>query len=86
MRELRNYVERCLVFRQPLPLEGAATATAPASFGEARHRAIDNFERHYLEQLLAAHAGKIAAAAQAAVVGRAHLYRLLHKHGLGPGS
>ncbi len=88
VRELRNYVERCLVFRQPLPLEGATTATAPASFGEARHRAIDNFERHYLEQLLAAHAGKIAAAAQAAGVGRAHLYRLLHKHkhGLGPSS
>jgi DNA-binding NtrC family response regulator len=85
VRELRNYLERCLVFQQPQPLEGTSETPAAATFAEGRQRAIDEFERRYLEQLLAAHAGKVAAAAQAAGVGRAHLYRLLHKHGLGPG-
>jgi DNA-binding NtrC family response regulator len=85
VRELRNYLERCLVFQQPQPLEGKSETPAAATFAEGRQRAIDEFERRYLEQLLAAHAGKVAAAAQAAGVGRAHLYRLLHKHGLGPG-
>jgi transcriptional regulator of acetoin/glycerol metabolism len=33
---------------------------------------------------MAAHEGKVAAAAQQMGIGRAHLYRLLHKHGLGP--
>jgi two-component system response regulator GlrR len=84
VRELRNFIERCLVFQQPLPLEADADAHVPASFAEARQRAINGFERSYLAQLLASHGGRVAAAAQAAGVGRAHLYRLLHKHGLVP--
>ena len=85
VRELRNYLERCLVFQQPLPLESGEPQPPPATFGEARQRAIDGFERGYLAQLLADHGGKVAAAAQKAGIGRAHLYRLLHKHRLGPG-
>jgi DNA-binding NtrC family response regulator len=85
VRELRNFLERCVVFQQPLPLEGKEAPPASSTFAEARQRAVDDFERRYLGQLLAAHGGKVAAAAQAAGVGRAHLYRLLHKHGLGPG-
>ena len=81
VRELRNYLERCLVFQQPVPLEGAASMAAP-SFSQARQQSIDAFERQYLSQLIAAHGGKVAEAAQEAGVGRAHLYRLLHKHGL----
>jgi two-component system response regulator GlrR len=87
VRELRNYLERCLVFQEALPLEGeesAAAQTTPRSFSLARQRAIDAFERQYLTQLIAAHGGKVAAAAREAGVGRAHLYRLLHKHGLSP--
>ncbi|HZR09821.1 MAG TPA: sigma 54-interacting transcriptional regulator [Myxococcales bacterium] len=87
VRELRNFIERCAVFQQPMPLEEPATA-APATFPEARHRALDEFERRFLEQLMLRHDGKVAAAAQQAGIGRAHLYRLLHKHGLAakPGS
>jgi DNA-binding NtrC family response regulator len=85
VRELRNFLERCVVFQQPLPLEGKEAPPASSTFAEARQRAVDDFERRYLVQLLAVHGGKVAAAAQVAGVGRAHLYRLLHKHGLGPG-
>jgi len=61
------------------------TAAKPAdSFAEARQQAIDTFERDYLETLLATNEGKVAAAAQSAAMGRAYLYRLLHKHGLLP--
>jgi len=55
---------------------------AAPSFSQARQQSIDAFERQYLSQLIAAHGGKVAEAAQEAGVGRAHLYRLLHKHGL----
>ena len=81
VRELRNFIERCVVFQEPLPLDQKA-AEPPKSFGEARQRAIDAFERAYVTELLAAHEGKVAAAAQKAGIGRAHFYRLLHKHGL----
>jgi two-component system, NtrC family, response regulator GlrR len=83
VRELRNYLERCLVFEQQMPI-GDGDAPEPASFSQARQRAIDAFERQYLLQLIAAHGGKVTQAAQEAGVGRAHLYRLLHKHGLTP--
>jgi two-component system, NtrC family, response regulator GlrR len=83
VRELRNYLERCLIFQQPMPLEGEERPAA-ASFSQSRQRAIDSFERQYLLQLVEAHGGKVAEAAHEAGVGRAHLYRLLHKHGLTP--
>jgi DNA-binding NtrC family response regulator len=83
VRELRNFLERCVVFQERLPLdEPHRDAAAPRTYSEARQQAIDAFERGYLEKLMSHHGGKVAAAAQAAGVGRAHLYRLLHKHGL----
>jgi len=81
VRELRNFIERCVVFQLPLPVEEPA-APAPASFAEARQRAIDEFERRFLEELMLRHDGKVSAAAQQAGIGRAYLYRLLHKHGV----
>jgi transcriptional regulator with PAS, ATPase and Fis domain len=92
VRELRNYLERCLVFQQPLPLEehgGAAEPLTEAAEGglynEARRRALDAFERRYLAGLLARHQGKVAAAAKEAGIDRVSLYRLLRRHGLNPG-
>jgi two-component system response regulator GlrR len=86
VRELRNHLERCLVFEQSMPVEGEGDgAPVPRSFSRARQQAIDEFERQYLVALIAAHEGKVAAAAHEAGVGRAHLYRLLRKHGLLPG-
>ncbi|HMG57514.1 MAG TPA: sigma 54-interacting transcriptional regulator [Kofleriaceae bacterium] len=90
VRELRNYLDRCLAL-------GVELAAPPATDGEpgpaaevdasrplraAREEATRRFERTYLEDLLRRHGDNLAAAARAASVDRAHLYRLLWKHGL----
>jgi DNA-binding NtrC family response regulator len=87
VRELRNFLQRCLVFRQALPVSevGPGIAAQPIdmwNYADARKRALDDFERHYLEALLARHDGRVVLAAQEAGVARAHIYKLLKKHGL----
>ena len=89
MRELRNYLERCLVLQAPAPMvEGLASAHAVVDarqpYAEARRRALDAFERQYVEALLALHNGKVAGAARAAGMARVYLYRLMRRHGLEP--
>ncbi|AUX23391.1 ATPase AAA [Sorangium cellulosum] len=90
VRELRNYVEQSLVFRAPPPVGERAPESAPAPvdvslpYAEARDRVLADFERRYFEALLAAHGGKVSRAAAAAGLDRRYLYRLLHRHGLGP--
>jgi transcriptional regulator with GAF, ATPase, and Fis domain len=49
---------------------------------EARDRHVAWFERRYLEALLARHGHNVSAAARAAGMGRAQLYRLLWRAGL----
>jgi DNA-binding NtrC family response regulator len=83
VRELRNFIERCLVFRQPLPVN-ASGELRPVSFADGRQRALDDYERRFLQELLSLYGGKVTQAAQAAGIGRAYLYRLMHKHGLTP--
>jgi DNA-binding NtrC family response regulator len=85
VRELRNYLERSLVLDQPAAVDPPAEGAATLELAEARRRALAAFERRYLEDLLAQHGGKVAAAARAAGVARVYLYRLLAKHGLRPG-
>jgi transcriptional regulator with GAF, ATPase, and Fis domain len=96
VRELRNFVERALTFgaaealamsAAPASGEGGARADDVADrahlpYREARERALDDFERGYVAQLLARHNYEVAAAAQAAGVNRAYLYRLARKHRL----
>jgi transcriptional regulator with GAF, ATPase, and Fis domain len=84
VRELRNFIERCVVFQRPLPVDDQPPPASPPSYPEARRRALEEFERRFLEELMSRNEGKVAAAAQQAGIGRAHLYRLLHKHGLAP--
>ena len=93
VRELRNFLERCVVFQRPLSIDAAgnesqpaSAQSGPASFAEARQQALDAFERGYLKSLLERNEGKVAAAAQEGGIGRTHLYRLLHRHGLLPES
>jgi DNA-binding NtrC family response regulator len=97
VRELRNYLERCLVFQDALPLDAdpgsdlGLPASMPVRAGDdamlavpltvARDRAAMDFERQYLEALLARHDRMIDAAA-AAGIGRVYLYKLMAKHGL----
>ncbi|HKA88389.1 MAG TPA: sigma 54-interacting transcriptional regulator [Haliangiales bacterium] len=89
IRELRNYLERCLILDAAPPVgEGSGPGDAEPddtlTFPEARRRALDAFERRYLEALLRRHDGKVAAAARAAGIARVYFYRLLAKHGIKP--
>ena len=74
VRELRNYVERGLA------LSGTASAPvgAPVSYKEAKER----WERAYVEELMRAADGNVAAAAREARLDRAAFYRLLWRHGM----
>ena len=86
-RELRNYLERCLVFddAEPAPAAAPVPESAIASFAEARKHAQAAFERTYLETLLQHTQGKVALAAKIADVNRVSLYRMLRRYGLKPG-
>jgi DNA-binding NtrC family response regulator len=92
VRELRNYVERTIVLREPLP---AAKRPAGASgdvdlgapFKLAKDAVVNAFERSYLSALLEAAGGNVSKAARNGGMDRMYLHRLIQKHGLraGPG-
>ncbi len=93
IRELRNYIERCLATRaQPspqeseLPSSSSAPETAPIDVTQplktAREAWVGEFERRYLAEILRLHDDNITVAARAAGVDRIHFYRLLWKHNL----
>ena len=82
VRELRNHLERCLVMRAPSAPAEASRAEG-WTYAERRRLALDQFERHYLEAILARHGGRVADAAGEAGVDRAYLYRLMRRHGNG---
>jgi len=78
VRELRNYLERALVFGPPEPSDAAAT---DPGFNASKRRAIEAFEREYLAELIAGHDENVTAAAKTAGINRVTLHRLLRKHG-----
>ena len=92
IRELRNYLERCVALRDFAPPRSAgAVPPVPARrarsnigqpLREAREAWVSAFERRYLEELLRQHENRVSAAARAAGVDRIYFYRLLWKHGL----
>ncbi len=89
IRELRNYLERCLVFDDGDPPDGdqGRQTDAPVidpglAFADARTRALRHFERRYVVALLERHQGRVAQAAAAAGIDRTYFYRLLRRHGL----
>jgi len=89
VRELRNFLDRCLALGVDLAAPPAAESSNTAAIVDAsqplraaREEATRRFERAYLEDLLRRHGDNLAAAARAAGVDRAYLYRLLWKHGL----
>jgi two-component system response regulator AtoC len=51
-------------------------------FQDLKHEVIDRFERDYLQALLTAHTGNLAAAARQAGMDRKNLWALAKKHGL----
>jgi DNA-binding NtrC family response regulator len=86
VRELRNVLERWVVFgaSERVP-DGAAAPSAKIDpsvpWLEARRRAVQEFERSYVEALLQAHEGNVSRAARAAGIDRVYLHRLLRRHG-----
>jgi DNA-binding NtrC family response regulator len=90
IRELRNYLERCVALRDFAAPKAADTISAsPESavnvgqpLREAREGWVSTFEKRYLEELLRVHENRVSSAARAAGVDRIYFYRLLWKHGL----
>jgi DNA-binding NtrC family response regulator len=79
--ELRNVVERSA-------LEGWSPppGIAGLSYGDAKERAIHEWERHWIAALLAEHDGNLSRAARAAHMGRSNLRQLCQRYGLRPKS
>jgi DNA-binding NtrC family response regulator len=96
VRELRNFVERALTFGTdealdllPPPSVPEHVARGPlprVSYDEpfkvVRDRWVVHLEREYLRGVLARTGGNVSAAAEAAGLDRAYVYRLIRKHGL----
>jgi two-component system response regulator GlrR len=91
VREMRNYLERCLVFDGAAPLTDEGGWLPPSDgpqvdvsvpFSEARRQALDDFERRYLSTLLELHGDNMSQAAAKAGMDRVYLYRLIRRHGL----
>jgi two-component system, NtrC family, response regulator GlrR len=86
-RELRNYIERCVVMQESSPWDDVDdlpldNTLGIAPFTDAKRQTQNDFEKNYLNQLMQLFDGKVAQAAKAAGVDRVYLYRLLRKHGM----
>jgi len=97
VRELQNLMERIVSLAVPgqeitaadLPdkLSSLGTPASPAvdidqPFHEAKEKAIEAFERAYLEALLTRHGGNISEAARHAGIDRKTIHRMLKKYDL----
>lgn len=89
VRELKHVIERAVILAEgpviqahDIELAGQAES-APAAgepFQRAKARAIERFERNYIEQLLSDHQGNISRAARAASKNRRAFWQLIRKH------
>ncbi|MFO0672870.1 MAG: sigma 54-interacting transcriptional regulator [Polyangiaceae bacterium] len=95
VRELRNFVERAMTFGTDEALELLAPPSgalgtprdlppvdAAEPFKVIRDRWVAHLEREYLRAVLSQTGGNVSAAAEAAGLDRAYVYRLIRKHGL----
>jgi len=97
IRELENLMERAYILESSpqlssdgFPAElfdsGSPAAVLPVnvnlSLAEARRRAVENFERHYLRELFARNKGRVNSAAQDAGISARQLNKLMVKYGI----
>lgn len=61
-------------------------ALAGLDYQEARQRAMEAFEKKYVQAMLAAHQGNVSQSAQAAHLDRSSFHRLMKKHALKSGT
>jgi DNA-binding NtrC family response regulator len=68
------------------PTPPQAPSRTPSStkmdYKQARERLLAAFERKYIQDLLARNRHEVSRAAREAGIGRRHLHRLMHKHGI----
>jgi DNA-binding NtrC family response regulator len=98
VRELRNYVERAIVLQDVGSSPIASAARPPSEAGPAapnhdpalatpfkiaKERLVAQFERTYLERLMATAGGNVSLASRMAKLDRMHLHRLLQRHSIG---
>ncbi len=93
IQEALVVAEGPLITAEDLDVHAAHGLRAPTSppwialdldrpFQDLKHEVIDRFERDYLQALLTAHTGNLAAAARQAGMDRKNLWALAKKHGL----
>ena len=91
VRELRNYLERCLALGEQPPFEGDDGATDVTSglridpqqpIRVMREHWLDVLEKQYVEKVLDRAGGNVTAAAKIAGLSRVQFHRLLWRHGL----
>lgn len=88
VRELKHVIERAVLLAdgqslQPSDIEIDGTDPGdeyPVSFRDAKARAVESFERGYLEQLMVENHGNISRAARVAQKNRRALFELLRRH------
>lgn len=89
VRELEHTVERAVMFcetsalhEDDIILPGANSSQPDESFRQAKAKVIRQFEKDYLQKLLASHRGNISEAARAAHKNRRAFWELIRKHQL----
>jgi two-component system, NtrC family, response regulator GlrR len=93
VRELENLIERAIILSKGLIIQPddiflpqAENDTSRQSFKEAKSKAVEQFERKYIQDLLIAHNGNISKAATAVHKNRRALWELIRKHRIDAGS
>ncbi|MFN0250965.1 MAG: sigma 54-interacting transcriptional regulator [Kofleriaceae bacterium] len=81
VRELRNYLERTAIMFDASDAETSEGGELQP-YQRARDIVLGEFERRYVEQLLAAHEGNVSAAARASGIDRTYFHRLMRRHKL----
>ena len=97
IRELENLLERAYILEtshiltfESFPAELFEGVTPPATFplhtsgslAFARQKAIEEFERHYLKELISKNKGKINTSSEEAGISTRQLHKLLSKYGI----
>jgi DNA-binding NtrC family response regulator len=89
VRELENIVERAVVFSRrsviqhdDIALHHVAKNPCDDSFRAAKSKAVEDFEKSYIQGLLLANHGNITRAAKAAQKNRRAFWELIRKHGI----
>jgi DNA-binding NtrC family response regulator len=93
VRELENVIERAVIVLRDEVVADVAPFLAPSGtppptvdltlpFREAKARVVEEFERAYLQGVLALHAGKVSAAARHADMDGKNLWEKMVRYGL----